>query len=177
MDWWQIVLIILGSIVVGLALGYVVSYLVITLVLEESSWDPFKKLFGGYFQKPFKEDFSMGRVTAAITEETRLAIAPDLIAEIEHNIRIATEPWTGKLQSFQSVAWDECGDRLHKLPAHIQEDLTQAYVDIRLVNSIVWLATELGRRSPSLDENYMRLCTNIATRLDRIASSLKRLDD
>ena len=79
--------------------------------------------------------------------------------------------------SFQTHAWDTSQDEVHKLPANVREDLTQAYVDMRLANSIVWLSTELGRRSQNLDENYIKLCTSIAVRLDRITLLLKWTGD
>ena len=60
------------------------------------------------------------------------------------------------------------------MPANLREDLTQAYVDMRLANSIVWLSTEIGHRSKNLDENYVKMCTNIAERLDRITALIKR---
>jgi len=113
------------------------------------------------------------RKEAAMVEEPLESIAPDLLAEVKNNRRIATEPWAGKLLSFQTHAWDTNQDEIHKLPANVREDLTQAYLDMRLANSIVWLSTELGRRSHNLDENYMKLCTNIAVRLNRITPLLK----
>ena len=99
---------------------------------------------------------------------------PNLAAEVENNRQIATQPWTGKLLPFETGVWDTSRDGVPTLPANLGEDLTQAYVDMRLANSIVWLATELGRRSQNLDDNYMKLCTNITTRLDKILPLLKQ---
>ena len=105
---------------------------------------------------------------AAVVEEPLESIAPDLLAEAKNNRRIATELWTGKLLPFQTNVWDTSQGEVFRLPRNLREDLTQAYVDMRLANSIVWLSMELGRRSHNLDENYMKLCANIAVRLDRI---------
>jgi chemotaxis protein histidine kinase CheA len=99
---------------------------------------------------------------------------PGLLAEVENNRMLANEPWTGKLIPFQTYVWNTNPAELHTLPASLREDMAQAYSDIQLANSIVWLATELGRRSPSLDENYMKLCTNIAARLETIEPLLKQ---
>ena len=99
---------------------------------------------------------------------------PNLAAEVENNRQIAIQPWTGKLLPFETGVWDTSRDGVSTLPVNLSEDLTQAYVDMRLANSIVWLATELGRRSQNLDDNYMKLCTNITTRLDKILPLLKQ---
>ena len=109
----------------------------------------------------------------AVVEGLLESIAPDLVAEAENNHRIATEPWSDKLLPFQTRVWDARQDEVYKLPGNLREDLTQAYVDMRLANSIVWLSTELGRRSHNLDENYMKLCATIAVRLDRVKPLLK----
>ena len=41
-----------------------------------------------------------------------------------------------------------------------------------LANSIVWLATEMGRRSESLDDSYLKLRVSISGRLDQIRGRL-----
>jgi hypothetical protein len=93
---------------------------------------------------------------------------PDLISEIENNRRIAAQPWSGTLFSFQTKVWDSNQDQLQLLPVNLREELKEAYFDISLANSIVWLATEMGRRSEHLDESYTKLCSGIAQRLSRL---------
>ena len=202
MDWWQIVLIILLFIVVGILGGVLLGYLIITQVLKKPF---FKKreavLVVGEQLKPTVPDLlteveTSRRITAApdlpaevetsrrittvpdlpveVETSREIATAPGLLAEVKINREIATLPWTGKLLPFQTHVWDTTRDELHILPANLREDLIQAYVDISLANGIVWLSTELGRRSHSLDENYMKLCTNIAASLDRIIPLLKQ---
>jgi hypothetical protein len=93
---------------------------------------------------------------------------PELISEIENNRRIAAQPWSGTLFSFQTRVWDSNQDQLQLIPDNLREELKEAYFDISLANSIVWLATEMGRRSEHLDESYTKLCSGIAQRLSRI---------
>lgn len=112
-----------------------------------------------------------------MVEEPQEPIVPELVAEVENNHRIATEPWTGELLPFQTGVWDTSPDKVHILPANLREALTETYTDMRLANSIVWLSTELGRRTHNLDENYMKLRTNIAERLDRIKPLLEQLGE
>jgi alpha-amylase/alpha-mannosidase (GH57 family) len=109
-----------------------------------------------------------------VVEEQPKSTVPNLFVEIENNRKIATEPWTGKLLAFQTDVWYTRLEEVRRLPANLREDLTQAYTDISLADQIVWFADELGRRSQALDEGYIKLCANIAARLDRITPQLKR---
>lgn len=153
MDWWQIVLIILVSIVLGLLAGGLISYLIARLSRKPLPEMPFLK---------------KRAVTAAVGEQLKQTL-PDLLAEIESNRRVATEPWTGNLLPFETQVCATSQDVVHKLPAKLRTALAQAYEDIRLANGIVWLATELGRRSQDLDEYYIKLCDNIAAKLNSIS--------
>ena len=211
MDWWQIVLIILASIIVGLLVGYLLSYLIVTRLFKKPFGrkreatavveDPLKStapdIFMGLIKKretterQAKEQAKRGagetrktretekqeRKEAVVVEEPLKSVVPELITEIENNHRTATEPWAGKLLPFQTSVWDTNPGELHILPENLREDLTQAYTDMRLANSIVWLSAELGRRSHNLDENYMKLCTNIAERLNKIKLLIERLGE
>jgi len=155
-DWWQILLIILVFIVIGLFVGGLLSYLILRLQ---------------------KKPFFKKRETTAGVEEPLESTALDLLAEVENNRRIATEPWTDKLLPFQTHVWDTNQDEVHRLTPSLREDLTEAYLDMRQANDIVWVSTELGHRSHTLDEHYMKVCTRIATRLERITPLLKGSGD
>jgi hypothetical protein len=98
---------------------------------------------------------------------------PELLEEIVNNRRIATTPWEGKLLPFQTNTWETLQDNVNKVPANIHDDLAQIYIDIRLANSIVRLATDFNRRSGSLDESYKKLCTGIAKKLNRIKPQIE----
>jgi hypothetical protein len=108
------------------------------------------------------------------TEPPKITV-PDLFAEIENNRHIASQTRSGNLQPFQTKVWDTKREEVHLLPAELREELTQAYFDMSLANSIVWLATEMGRRSSSLDESYLKLCVSIADKLNRLKSPLEQL--
>ena len=89
-----------------------------------------------------------------------------LLLEIKSNSVTAKAPWSGKLISFQTAAWDRKPSELD-LPAAAMEELNEAYVCIRLANRLVWLSEDLGRSSEEIGENYVKMCKNIAERLDR----------
>lgn len=153
MDWWQIVLLILTSIAVGFLagglLGLIVRFLKKRLVTKSE--------------------------TTAVVEEQLKPIVLDLLTEVENNRRVATKPWSGELLPFQTELCLTSQDEVHKLPVNLRDGLTQAYADIRLANGVVWLSTELGRRSQNLDEHYLKLCGNIAAALDKVAPLLEQL--
>jgi hypothetical protein len=58
------------------------------------------------------------------------------------------------------------------MPANLRNELTEAYSDMALANSITWLSTEMGRRSQSLDESYLKLRTSVSDRLNRVRTQL-----
>ena len=163
MDWWQAVLVVLISVAVGFLVGGLISYLIARLR-----------------KKPFvlrRETVEIVEVVEVVAEEQSEPAAPDLFTEIENNHRIATEPRTDELLPFKTQVWDTSQDEVHKLTANLREELAQAYLDMRQANDIVWLSTELGHRSQTLDEHYMNLCPRIAVRLERIMPLLKESGD
>ena len=159
MSWWQIVLVIVGSVVVGIAVGYLVNL----LIVQTSSAIRYNRR-----RVPAKT------VSAAVPGILVEPSVPDIFAEIETNRRIATKDWTGDLQPFQTRAWDNRGEEVHSLAVEIRSELTEAYSDMALANSISWLSSEMSRRSPSLDESYTKLRTSVATRLNKVSVLLSK---
>jgi hypothetical protein len=165
-SWWQVLLLILVAIAAGLGAGYGVYYLIFRLpaILKSRAQAVKPKLASTVTQQPMK----------VVEEGTQPAQpAPDLLLEIERNHSIAAQPWTGNLTAFQTQVWDSNRNDVHSLPTKLREELTQAYFDMSLANSIVWLATELGRRSQNLDDSYAKLCTGIAERLSSVKPPLE----
>ena len=113
--------------------------------------------------------------TTVMVEEQLKPTMLNLLVEVENNRRVATEPWSGDLLPFQTEVCLTNQDEVHKLPVNLRDSLTQAYNDIRLANGVVWLSTELGRRSQNLDEYYIKLCRNIAAGLDTVTPLLEQL--
>ena len=160
MEWWQIVLIIVGAVAVGLGAGYLLNTLIVRTISS--------------LKKPRKRPAPKARPSAAAVAAPKQPepSVPDLYAEIEYNRRLATGEWAGQLQSFQTHAWDNRGDEVHSLPAEVRTELTEAYSDMALANSITWLSTEMARRSPSLDDSYLKLRGSVATRLNKVRYQL-----
>ena len=149
LEWWQIILILFVSIAVGILGGIFLSYLTRRSIKKPEAAPVVKAPFAS-------------KVT-------------DLLAEIRNNRKIATEPQSNELLPFQTQIWDTCRYEISKLLVNHHKDLEQAYIDMRLANSIVWLSKEFSHRTPNLDENYTKLCTSIAGRLDRVRPLIEKL--
>ena len=98
-----------------------------------------------------------------------------ILKEVETNLGIAVTPWTGKLLPFRTEVWDASGGEIDSLPANYQYELAEAYADMHLANRIVWLSTDMDRRSEDLDGNYIKICVQIAERLNKVSPSLRGL--
>ncbi len=160
MAWWQIVLIIAGSIVVGIFFGYIANLLIIQIIKRSR-----------HARRATIPTTGSSSPPAPVIPQATPSIS-DLFAEIEYNRRIANKEWDGELHLFHSKAWDNRGNEVHSLAVEIRNEIMEAYSDIALANSITWLATEMSRRSPGLDESYSKLRASIATRLNTVRQQL-----
>ena len=95
------------------------------------------------------------------------------MAEVDNNLRIASEPWTGELIPFQTNVWDAEQYEVYRLPVNLRNDLKQGYDMMRLANQIVWLSAEFNNRSQNIDETYRRMHTSIAERLHRTKQNVE----
>lgn len=152
MNWWQGVLFIAGCVAAGLLLGIPLGRFILKI---------------RYQHRPVYDS-----PPAAPPQQAWSNL--DILAEAEDNLAIATRRWAGQLVAFQTEAWDRATNRVYSLPDTIRENLTQAYVDIRLANNIVWLSTDLDRRSTDLDGSYLQLCGKIAARLKEAVTAAKQ---
>ena len=121
-----------------------------------------------------KEMFPVVAEQESTAVEERLeTTALNIAAEVENNRKIATEPGTDELLPFQTHIWDTNQDEIRGLNTNLREKLTQAYLDIRQANDIVWLSKSVHYRSQYLDKHHEKLCTRIAERLAEIIPLLK----
>lgn len=93
-------------------------------------------------------------------------IKPKLLIELLHNQNIASESLTGTLAPFQTEVWDAQQFTANDLPNNLLNELERLYIDIKIWNNLVWLATELGHQRHSLREEHQKLLSGLATRMD-----------
>ncbi|MFC2016272.1 hypothetical protein ACFLUF_01010 [Chloroflexota bacterium] len=98
---------------------------------------------------------------------------PELLVEIEHNLKIVTEFSGDALLPLQSDVWDARRDSPLKLPVNLREQLEQAYFDIHSLSGLTWLSTELSYRTPLIDELYRKKLTSITEKLQWIKQNIK----
>lgn len=202
---WQGLLVILTGVIGGVTLGLLVGYAIELIILKPKRCivvhrevDVIKKeqppdstqysdLLEGLLVKYRRESEALGMSfgeTGSPSQKTDSEVVtiqtgpskPKIVSELTKNLSIAIEPRTDTLQAFQTTVWDTDSDEVGSLPENIREGLRQAYIDMRLANNIVWLETEVGRRSKELDAGYLQLCSQIAGRLNQITSLFKEPD-
>ena len=66
-----------------------------------------------------------------------------MLQEIRTNLFNATKPWDGLVVPFQTEVWYKEPDSLRSLPVNLQNELSEAYIDIGLANDIYWLLSKL----------------------------------
>lgn len=177
MLWWQIVLVIFVSIIIGLLAGAVISYLISRIQKRPLN-----------LPQTFSEKINFLRTyepleqysTSVTTKEQSPPPTPVipaqswLLAEIEANYRTASTPWTGKLLSFQTSVWNSGQQDIPNLKMDGHEDLLQAYTAMNYANSIILLSKDLGRCSENMEKHYVQLCQIVATKLERVLESVKQ---
>jgi hypothetical protein len=214
MTWWQGILIIIGCIVAGCAVGLGVGYSVLRwkhklpdistvklprlrkqnsdlidepTIHEQPSLYPIENILNHDSDTVYKEELpdstSYADKLLADFMNSRNAVETQIdhnrlayIKELENNLNIAVNPDTNKLSAFHTDVWDNNHSAFSELPSDIKTELREAYTDIVMANTIVWLSTGVGRRSKSLDNSYLNLCSKIADRLRNILPALKETD-
>ena len=179
LGWWQITLILVASIFILILIGVSVGYLIIRFVYKNRVrfFDLFYVLFGRK-PKPVTSSYLARQFIDTpiahpeVREPAKFPI-PELLVEIEHNLKIATELSGDNLLPLQSDVWNAGKNSADKLSVNLREQLEQVYSDINFLNQIVWFSTELNHRSSFLDEQYRERLTRITERLQRIRQNVE----
>ena len=115
-----------------------------------------------------------GKVEApSVVKEQPKFTSSSLVDEVDNNLRVTSEAWTGDLVPFDTRIWDARQYEVYEIPVNVRNNLRQVYADINLANQIVWLSKEFNRNSPRLVEGYTGLRTSIAERLHRIKQEIE----
>jgi len=176
LGWWQIALVLVASIFIGILIGISVSYLIRRFVFKDRVTF-FEMLFS---KKPkvftssdlARQFINTPSAPPEVHKPAKFPI-PELLVEIEHNLKIVTEFSGDNLLPLQSDVWDAGRDSAPQLPANLRVQLVQVYFDIHLLNHIVESSTKLGGRSTVLAELYRERFSTIAERLQRIKQNVE----
>jgi|GEM_PF-3566012 len=201
MSGWQIALFIIGLCLLAVLIGLLAGYLI--LRIQRRPW-PFSWRFSPNHHDSSAEQITIptpepeislvekkiktsSEIQEALEEyvkkrqinqvQPEIFIKPqksELLVELETNLSIATTPWEGKLIAFQTKAMDSNRAKIESLDPALKDELIEAYTDIHLANTLVWLSMDVGHRSKDLDESYLKLCNKIAERLGRVLPEISR---
>jgi hypothetical protein len=199
-DWWQTVMILSGigliSVIIGMFAGIPLSKIFLRYREQVSigkyrmsskyepqhtTIDQFDELLKKYdvFESKTTEQGSeataeRGNNEAETTVRQIEPIPIDrILLELEKNLELSIEPRFDKLEPFQTDTWDAIIDIPNILPAELKWELVEAYLDMYTANNIVWFLNEFDTGSPALNDQYVKMCNDIATRLSRIIPMLK----
>jgi hypothetical protein len=177
--WWQISLVLIASILIGILVGLSIIYLVTRFVFKQQG--PFSKLFYTLFRKKPKI-FTSGDLTRHLTNtpsthpevhEPAKFPVPELLVEIEHNLKICNEFTGDNILPLQSDVWNAIRDTASQLPNNLREQLEKVYFDVHLLNHIVSSSAKLDYRNSVLNELYRKRIPIIAERLQGIKQNIE----
>jgi hypothetical protein len=100
-----------------------------------------------------------------------------IFGELRENLKIAAAPQIQNPKPFYTDALKTCFASQDTSLSDMIVDLKEAYTDIILANSIVWLVTEMGTSNKTVEDTYMKLCGNIAERLTGVLQRMSELKE
>jgi hypothetical protein len=188
LELWQLILVIIAIVLVALLIGTFIVYLITRLKHKHkvTFFGLFFWLFGKkpkafiYSRKPrvvtssdyVRQVTNVNSAPPEVQEPAKFPI-PELLSELKHNRRIATEFSGNSLLALQTDVWDAHQYSIRELPSNLRDKLEQVYANIRSLNNIVWLSTELGHRTAYLDDLYRKLLASITEELQNINQNVE----
>jgi hypothetical protein len=164
MEWWEAAVLLLASIAGGTVFFILVCWL--AALFEREPQMTVLGALASVFASTNPE-------VPSVLEEQPKSADHRLMDEVDNNLRVTSEFWTGDLVPFDTRVWDEQQYKVYQLPTNLRNELLEVYADINLANQIVWFSKEFNRGSPRLIEGYAGLRTRIAERLQRIMQELE----
>jgi len=198
-DWWQVIIILAGiglvSIIMGMVAGIPLSKIILRrreqVSIDESRassklksqytpTDHFDELLKKYglsepkiAEQGDEETVEIRNDEAETTVEQVEPVAIDrILLELENNLKISIEPRIDKLEPFQTEEWDASQDLPNTLTAELKWELTETYLDMYAANNIVWFLKEYSMESPVLEDQYTKMCNQIAITLNKVIQVL-----
>ena len=96
-----------------------------------------------------------------------------MLAEIEANLKLARQPFEGRLVPFLVDMWTAHKGEITRLPEDLQDNLHQAYIEIRMANVIVEADLhKVSHGAGYLDNRYTERCGKIAKAAGKAKTAL-----
>ena len=96
-----------------------------------------------------------------------------ILLELDKNHELSIESRLDKLVPFQTDTWDANLDIPNVLTPDLKWELAEAYLDMYAANNIVWFLKEFDTESPVLEDQYTKMCNQIAITLSKVIQILK----
>jgi hypothetical protein len=193
LEWWQMVLVFVTSILISILVTGFIIYLIMRFVDKRrvSFFHPFFLLFkkkpkaieSSDFARQYGNtadertdkvgDFSPPTKPLEVEEPVKFRIS-ELLIEIEHNLKTINDFSGDNLIPLKSDVWDAIRHATHILPINLRGQLVRVYFEIRLLNQTVRFSAELGHKSAFLDERYRKRIATIAEGLSKIIENIKQ---
>lgn len=109
----------------------------------------------------------------AIVGQVEHQAIDQILFELEKNLELSIEPRLDKLEPFQTDIWDASPEIPNVLMADLKWELAEAYLDMFALNNIVWFLREFYMESPTLADQYTKMCNQIAITLKKVIPILK----
>jgi len=85
-----------------------------------------------------------------------------ILVELETNLKVAKQPFTGRLVPFATEMWDYHKGGILELPKDTQTALHQVYIWVREANALVQSNLQLSYGLGYYNNEYQKKCTEIA---------------
>lgn len=104
-----------------------------------------------------------------------LTAARNILAEVESNLKVAKEPFGGRLLPFTTDMWDVHKGQLLGLPGDLQDALYQFYLDVHRANTLVQVDLHQQKlHQRELDKPYEERCRTLTKKAEKARELLVR---
>jgi len=99
--------------------------------------------------------------------------ARSILAEIEGNLKLAKEPWSGRIVEFVREMWNVHSGHVLELPTNLQDSLHRVYSEIQTANALYHLNLTIMHGSGFYDNAYTEQRAKIAKAAEEAAKLLR----
>ena len=177
LGWWQTALILIATILLAIVISISVIYLIIRFVFKRrvTFLNTLYLLLSKRVKVSTPSDLAQRIFTTSAPQEIHEPAkfpVPELLVEIENNLKNATEFAGDTPLSLKSDVWDTHRHSLRQLPVDLREQLVHVYSSIQLLNVIVRLSTKQEHQSSFLNKLYSERLPTIVERLQMIKENI-----
>ena len=96
-----------------------------------------------------------------------------ILVEVEADLKLARQPWQGRLVPFAMGMWDAHKGYILALPEDLQNDIHRVYIEVQRANALFQQNLNLPHGSGYYDKDYREQCTKIANEAEKASKLLR----